>query len=472
MAHGGESVFVSAIEMSRLFRSGELSPVEALEAQFARIAAINPAINAYVELFHEPARAAARAAEEAWRAGTAGPLAGLPVSIKDLVATVEGRTTYGSRAFRDFRPGCDAVTVQRLRRAGAVITGKTNTPEFGLRPTTDNAFHGPTRNPWDLERHAGGSSGGAAAAVATGLGALAIGTDGGGSCRIPASCCGVVGLRPSRGRITPAPLAREGWAGLSTQGPIARTVRDAALLLDVIAGAELGDPYEATPPATSFLAAAERPPQGLRIGWAVSGSAPVEPAVAQAVTQALATFKHLGHRLVDRAPDLSGLEEPFQVIVQVNTAARPVPDAELAHLEANTLQLRQDGLRLAAVEYVRAVDAARLGAARVAEAWREIDVFVSPTLSSLPQSHGWPADFDTTWRAYMDFIQFTFPFNLTGQPAISIPCGRDAAGRPIGLQIVGRLNDEATVLGLAAAFEDAQPWTERWPEIATGPAAR
>jgi len=465
MANTSSGPFLSALDMSTLYRSGQLSPVEVIETLFSRIAILNPVVNAFVELFPEGARAAARAAEEAIRGNTAGPLAGIPVSVKDLVEVAEGHLTYGSRAFRDYRPGFDCAMVQRLRRAGAVITGMTNTPEFSSRPTTENLLHGATRNPWDLERHPGGSSGGAAAAVAAGLGPLATGADGGGSCRIPGSCCGVVGFKPSRGRVSWAPTTREAMAGLATNGPIARTVRDAALMLDVIAGAEIGDPYEALAPASSFVQATQQRPQGLRIGWAVSGSAPVQDDVVRAVKNAISILEGMGHSLVDTAPDLDGLEEVWMAINNVGMAAWPIPKAELANVEANTHILREAGLRMTAVDYALAVNTARLRSARIMETWKDIDIFVSPTLSETAQPLGWPADFNSTWPAYMDFIQFTFPFNLTGQPAISIPCGFSGNGMPIGLQIVGRLNDDATVLALAAAFEEAKPWSDYVPQV-------
>jgi len=463
--------FTPAVELHARLAGRELSARELMAAVLQRIDEIDPSLNAIV------AHRAEAALEEAARADEAaehGPLHGIPVTVKDLIEVDGLPTTYGCRAFAGFAAGFEALVVTRMREAGAIVIGKTNTSEFGLRPTTENSLFGATSNPWLAGYNSGGSSGGAAAATAEGMSPLSLGSDGGGSCRIPASCCAVVGMKPTRGRVPLAPASYEAWAANVTNGPIARCVRDVALLLDVISGPVVGEPYGIAPPETSFLAACDDSPDRLRIGYLVEppDGAPLDTEVREAFEAALEALDSLGHDVVETDPGLGGMRPAYMTIKQGNTAAlvgNSVPDESLSELEANTLAIATRGLAKTAADYCLAVDFVRNEAARILRHWTEIDVLATPTLTKLPIPNGViPAmtDYDERWTFCFDWHAFTFPFNITGQPAISVPAGRSETDLPIGLQLVGRTGEDATLLALAAAFEEAQPWADRRPELA------
>jgi amidase len=321
--------FTSALEQARLVRTKEVSPVELVEAYGARIEELNPKLNAYVTTCLDRALDQARTAEAT---ASDAPFHGVPISIKDLLATEGVRTTYGSRVYAEYIPQADDAPVRRMREAGFIVLGKTNTPEFGTTPWTEPQAYGPSRNPWDLERTPGGSSGGAAAAVAAGMCAVAQGSDGGGSIRIPSSCCGVYGIKPSRGRVSPAPNPA---SLLSQNGPIARTVADAAALLDVLAGDETGDAWWAPPPARPFVEEASREPGRLRIAWTVTNPGSVEPAPGnRAGTEAAAALlAELGHDVAEDAPEWGdAVTNAFITIWAVQQASRepavPVDDLD------------------------------------------------------------------------------------------------------------------------------------------------
>jgi amidase/aspartyl-tRNA(Asn)/glutamyl-tRNA(Gln) amidotransferase subunit A len=441
--------------------SGEHSAEEACREALERLEAENPRIGAVVAWDGERALAEARERDglpHVWR----GPLHGMPFTAKDLNDATPYPTTYGSRAFAGHMPEADAACIARLRRAGAVLVGKTNTPEMGMRPTTENLLFGPTRNPHDTTRTPGGSSGGAGAALAAGIGRLAQGSDGGGSIRIPAACCGIVGHKPTRGLVSGAPATYDAWAGLATNGPMARTVADCALMLEVMAGPEPGDAYAPPPHDAAFVAACAEDPAPLRLGvWRDPPVGTLDDEVADIFDAALAVLTHMGHRL-DEAVDLplAALMDPFETIVLGQSAAlrQLVPPERFGELEASTRATVTDGEGVGVADYVRAVDAARRGTAAVYEAMAPFELLVSPVLTrpaipldSIPAEAGRAE----RWRASFEWHSYTVPFNVTGQPALSLPCGVTAGGLPVGLQIAGLPGADALILALAAALERA-----------------
>jgi Asp-tRNA(Asn)/Glu-tRNA(Gln) amidotransferase A subunit family amidase len=461
------SPYVEAWQLRQMLLRRELEPTEAAQFFLDRIERLNPALGAYMTV------TADRALSDARRLAKLGPqeaaelkLFGIPYSVKDLTWTKGIRTTFGSKNFEDFVPEEDAEVAARLARAGGILLGKTTTPEFGGRTTTEGGLCPPARNPWKQSHSAGGSSGGAAVAVACAMGPLAHGTDGGGSVRIPAACCGVVGLKPSRARITLAPVQGEGWAGLSTSGPIARSVRDAALMLDVMAGMVPGDPYAAAPPAEPFASAAQKRPTGLRLA-AIARSAlgPVDPEVARNFEAACKLFETMGHRVEPLELDPGAeLVAAVKTIVAVGVGAREVPRVEL--MDPIVRQMLEVGRQISAVDYVRAVNQMHNTARRIVQALMPYDALLTPTLTRPAVALGsLPSSPDTGLEEVSAWIAFTFPFNATGQPAISLPNGFSAEGLPIGLQIVGRPADEETIIALAAAFEEAKPWRDAVPPV-------
>lgn len=441
-------------------RRREVSSEELTRAYLQRIERLNPRLNAYVLITPELALEQARAADAA---NIGYPLRGAPVSVKELTSMAGYPTTLGSKAFEDQVFGIDFFSVSRLKEEGCPILGKTNTSEFGTRPTTEHGLFGATHNPWHLDYTPGGSSGGAAAAVAAGLCAFAHGSDGGGSVRIPSSCCGTVGLKPSRGRVSPGPLFGEGWAGLSTDGAIARTVADAAAGLDAIAGHLPGDAYWAELHGR-FADAAKPTEKKLRIGFTVRSSVKVEEPVAACVREVARLLEGLGHRVTEGGPDTSPFRGPMQLVVTSGVASLPIPDE--SKLEPFNVQAIEFGRRLSAVDYVRAVDAIRMHSRLVVRFWDDHDVLITPTLPrTVPRLNTLGADLSTAGDEYMDFVSFTYPFNCTGQPAISLPLGVDGDGLPIGVQLVGPPRGEAVIIGLAAQLEQARPWSARRPPL-------
>lgn len=464
--------YTPALELAAMIRERQLSPVELLDALLDRIEEINPRINAYCTLAADSARVAARAAEAVvMSGGPLGPLHGLPVSIKDLTATAGIRTTMGSKIFEHNVPSEDALLVQRLKSAGAIVIGKTNTPEFGCKGVTDNRIFGPTRNPWNLEMVSGGSSGGAAAAVAAGIGPLAHGTDLAGSVRIPAAACGVVGLKPSPGRIARSASANA-WSTLAVDGPVARTVRDTALLFGAMAGFDARDPIALPDTGEDFVAACDGALGRLRIAWGADfGYAPIESRVMNVASAAARAFEDLGCEVEADAPSLSDPDELFRRLTGPPRAA-----AFSKYLDEWSDQMDPILIeRMRMADAMSAEDYERLMQERTA-IWRTVqsflqryDLLLTPTLAMAPfpianpyppsEVAGRPVHTPTAW------FPFTFPFNLTGHPAITVPAGWTAEGLPVGLQIVGPRNAEALVLRAAAAFEAARPWAERRPAL-------
>jgi Asp-tRNA(Asn)/Glu-tRNA(Gln) amidotransferase A subunit family amidase len=463
--------WMSAVELAAAIRARRLSPVEITEAVLARIDAINPKLNAYCTVAAERARSDARAAEAAATRGEAlGALHGLPVSFKDLTPTAGIRTTMGSRIFEHWMPEVDAIVVERARRAGAVVLGKTNTPEFGCKGVTDNLVFGHTRNPWNPGRVAGGSSGGAAAAVAAGLGPLAEGSDLAGSIRIPASVCGVVGFKPSLGRVPLWP-ALNGYTGFSHVGPLTRTVADAALLLAVWAGPDDRDPKSLPATGEDFARAVDGGVRGLRVAWSPDlGTAPVDPEVRRITEAAAKAFVDLGGRVEEEHPPLDDALALFMDLTAPYRAAAMAPHLPRWHDQLDPmLRLRLERAEgMTAVEWEGATHRRTALWHRVRDFFERHDVLLTPTTSvaAFPIGQTFPAEIDGhRLTNQLEWFPFTYPFAITGQPAISVPAGFTSEGLPVGLQIVGRRFADVTVLRVAAAFEAMRPWAHRRPPV-------
>jgi Asp-tRNA(Asn)/Glu-tRNA(Gln) amidotransferase A subunit family amidase len=466
-----ELAWLPAGDLAELIRRKAASPVEVVEAVLSRIERLNPRLNAFCTVIAEEAREAAVAAEVSVMTGESlGPLHGVPISVKDLVFTRRVLTTGGSRLFADHVPEEDAVCVERLKGAGAILVGKTTTPEFGHKGVTDSPLFGITRNPWDQALTPGGSSGGAGAAVAAGMAPLAVGTDGGGSIRIPASFCGIYGLKPSFGRVPQNP-GFPGWLGISVTGPMTRTVRDAALMLDVMAGPDDRDRHSL--PADgggSFAAACEAGIAGLSVAWSPDlGHGRVDPQVDDLCRAAAERFESLGCHVEVVTPSWDDPEEIFRVMAAAETHAAwghaLADDAE--RLDRSLVALLRFGGTIGVESYLRA-------AQRREELWGEVqrflarfDLLITPTVAVPPFAVGRPALKEINGRpaSPLGWIPFTFPFNLTGQPAATVPVGFTPAGLPVGLQIVGRRHGERAVLAASAAFEAAAPWIARRPPL-------
>jgi amidase len=463
--NASELAFSSASEQARLIRRRELSPVELVQTYLERIDRLDPQLNAYVTVDGDAALAQARDAEAA---PSDRPFHGVPIAIKDMTDTAGLRTTYSSRAFRKYVPDEDVALVRRLREAGFGVLGKTNLSEFGTLAVTESLLNGPCRNPWDPALNAGGSSGGAAAALAAGLCPVAHGTDGGGSIRIPASCCGAFGLKPARGRISRAPYAA--FEGLPTDGPIARSVSDAAAFLDATAGYELGDPWWLAPPSRPFAEEAATPPGRLRIAVTVDPpvDVPVEEPCVRAVRETGRLLAELGHDVEETAPDWRDRRLPgaFAVVWQVGAALMPVDDLSL--VDPVNRVLTEAARETSSAEYGRAVITLSAWARRVIGFWSGVDVLVTPTMAVPQVKVGWLTGeetdiedgFDRSWR----LTPFTCLANITGLPAASVPLGWEN-GLPVGVQLIGPPAGEAVLIRLAAQLEEARPWRDRRPPV-------
>lgn len=463
-----EWIFRPAHELAGLIKAKKISPVELTGTFLQRIEKFNPRLNAYLAVMAEEAMGAARRAEEAlYRREDVGPLHGIPVSVKDLYPVRGVRLTFGSLPYRDFTAEEDAIFVERLKAAGAVVLGKTNTSEFGQSATTENRLGAPCRNPWNLERTSGGSSGGAAAGMAAGLACLAQGSDGGGSIRIPSSFCGVYGLKPSFGRVA----HKSGPSGMplfSHIGPITRCVRDAALMLNVIAGPDASDHLCLKKQPPDFLAEMERPRPQWRIAWSPDlGYAAVDPEVRSLAYSALSVFEEAGHTVEEAKPQTDSPFEIFGPIVLGDTFAAHGSLLENQDLLTNYMQRTLvAGSRLTGGEYAQALRLLFKFRAEMAEFFSRYDLLFTPgtAVPAFPIGRR-PKEIagqkvSTLWGPF----PFTVPWNLTGQPAASVPCGFSADGLPVSLQIIGRMEDEGTVLQASALLEQARPWAEKIPE--------
>jgi amidase len=455
--------FAPATEQARLVREREVSPVELVQLYLERIDRLDPELGAYVTVRADGALADARAkAEEPAEA----PFHGVPIALKDLDTTRGIRTTFSCRGYAGHVPDFDLAHVARTRAAGFVVLGKTNTPEFGTTAFTDSPLNGPCRTPWDLARNAGGSSGGAAAAVAAGLTPVAQGSDGGGSVRIPASCCGLFGIKPSRGRVSNAPFVP--GIGLGTTGPLARTVADAAAYLDVVAGYEWGDPFPAPPPERPFAEEVGAEPGPLRV--AVTTDSPlgtaVDDACVTAAREAAELLASLGHEVEEAAPDWGGdgLMDDFLPVWQAIPSLYPVPDASV--LTPLNRWYLAGAAATTSPEYAAAVGRLQLRARRIAALWARYDLLLTPTLALPPVPLGWdtePEDPREQFDRAAEFTPFTAAFNVTGQPAVSLPLHWTEEGLPVGVQLVGPPYGETLLLRVSSQLEAARPWAGARP---------
>jgi amidase len=462
-----------ATELAALVRSGQASPTELVDEAITRIERLDPTLNAVIHERFEAARA------EASRDLPNGPFRGVPFLVKDLGCEIAGEPhTQGNQALKDadVRAARDSYLYESIRGAGFVTLGRTNTPELGGTITTEPKAFGPSRNPWNTDYSTGGSSGGSAAAVASGMVPVAHASDGGGSIRVPASECGLVGLKPSRGRISQGPKIGEGWAGATTDGVVSRSVRDTAALLDVMSGRRTGDPYTAAPPTRPFADEVGSDPGRLRIGLASSHAGVItDPECIAAVEAAGTLLEGLGHHVEIAQPAAffdDAFSRHFVTIVAVATAVdfatmgesigRPIVETDV---EASNLLMGSLGRAVSAADYIASVNWVHAWSRRLHAWWDEFDVLVSPVIAVPPPPIGWLSDPDLGTERLTSILQFTAQFNVSGQPAVSLPLHWSDNGLPIGVQFVGPIDDEALLLRLAAQVETASPWANRIPPI-------
>lgn len=462
--------YLSAVELAAAIRDRALSPVEITQAVLERIDRLNPTLNAFCTSMADEALATARQAEADVIAGKPlGPLHGVPVSVKDILYVKDVRTTFGSKLYENNVTTEDAPSIERLRRAGAILIGRTTTPEFGWKGVTDNRLFGITRNPWDPALTPGGSSGGAAAAVAAGLGPVGIGTDGGGSIRIPAAFCGVVGLKASFGRVPNYPASAVD--SVRHTGPLTRTVADAALVLNVLAGPDERDPGSLPASATDYVKDLDHGIQGLRLAYSPDlGFARVEPEVAELCQRASGWFVEAGAALEPVALNWEDPYECWRVFFYGGIAAFLADKLteQGDQLDPGLRAVTEEGVKLSAVDYVNALLRRNAFWQKVRVLFEHYDLLLTPALAVPPFPVGRDnADpFPNQLPRPLQWTQFTYPFNLTGQPAVSVPCGWTNSGLPVGLQIIGRRFADATVLRAARAWEQLQPWAHRRPQVA------
>jgi amidase len=471
-------MFRPATELARMVRSGEISATELVQTSLERIEELNPGLNAFVQVDAERALATA----ERIAPGDERPFAGVPVAIKNNRPVQGLRLTYGCSLMADYVSDYDHNVTRRLKEAGFVIVGTTTLPEYGILPTSEARLFGPTRNPWDLERTPGGSSGGAAAAVTAGMVPVAHGNDGGGSVRIPAACCGLVGLKPTRGRISAAPEL--GDSSLGIDGMLTRTVADTAAILDVLAGYEPGDATWAPPPSEPFAASAERAPGRLRIATTTLPPVPdavVDPMCARAVDEAAALLRSLGHEVeeVDPPWQAEGLSELFGAVFSVHIALSITysgmvgghePTAE--DMEPMSWAIYSMVQKLSAVQGMGATVQLQAFTRQLVSFLAPYDALLTPALAERPLPLGTldtaaPEPMSTFTRSGL-FTPFTPVFNASGQPGISVPLFHGEDGLPLGVQLVGRPAGEDALLSLAAQLEEAQPWADRRAPMAEG----
>ena len=490
-----------AIGLAELIHKGYMSPGELVNAAIERVERRNPALNAVIHEMYDSARAEAAAPIPD------GPLRGVPILVKDLLAAVAGEPLQaGSRFLEGFAPDVSSVLVDRYRRAGLILLGKTNTPELGITPFTEPEVFGPTNNPWNFAMTAGGSSGGSAAAVASGMVPVAHGSDGGGSIRIPASCCGLFGLKPTRGRIPTGPGHGYRWHGCVVEHVLTRSVRDSALLLDLTSGPDVGAFYHAPAPERSFLSEVHRDPGTLRIGFTdvpFMGSS-VHPDCTAAMTDAARLLDEIGHDVEEAIPTVDGgaLARDFLTMVCAEVRADMLETGRLLgrspgpkYFETGTWLLGMIGQTISAEELTRSLRAMHEQNRRIGAFFETYDVLLTPTLAAPPFKTGalQPSDaeelaarvfgklragrilrlinvLETVANRVFDFVPYTPVFNITGQPAMSVPLYWNADGLPVGVHLVGRFGDEATLLRLAGQLERARPWFDKLPDWITADA--
>ena len=464
-----------ALGLADLVRRKQVSPQELLDAAIERVESRNKQFNAVTMRLYDYGKNAIQ------NGLPDGPFRGVPFLIKDLTASIAGvRMTRGSNFFADTPPSpVDSEHVKRLKRAGLVIFGRTNTCELGLSLTCEPQLHGPTRNPWNVEHISGGSSGGAAAAVAARILPLAHASDGFGSIRAPAACCGLVGLKPTRGRNTFAPVIGEGLGGCSTEHAVSLTVRDTAALLDATHGAGPGDPYVAPAPERPYLDEVGADPGRLRIAWTskAPNSAPIEGECLHLLEQTVQLCIDLGHRVEECDPevDSDAIVPTFITLAAANTvvnlathptAGRPAREGEVERITWLTAKL---GEKIDAADYVRATQTAHRLGRQMAAFHSQWDVLLTPGLASPAVKLGWidmtMDDVDEYWQRVFRFSPFTVWFNLTGQPGMMLPLGQSASGLPLAIQLVAPFGDESVLFRLGAQLESARPWIDRKPPV-------
>jgi aspartyl-tRNA(Asn)/glutamyl-tRNA(Gln) amidotransferase subunit A len=466
-----ELCWMPASVMAAAIRKKSVSPVEVMRAVLARIERLNPVLNAFVTLTADQAMKDARGAERAvGKKGAAlGPLHGVPFSTKDLVITKGIRTTFGTRLSADNVPAEDAPIVERFRAAGAIQLGKTNTPAFGWIGATHNLIFGATRNPWNPDRTPGGSSGGASAAVAAGLGPLAIGTDGGGSIRIPAAFAGIFGHKPTFGLIPVYPFSAA-WS-LSHVGPMTRTVTDAALVMDVCAGRDERDPYSAPAPRVDYVKALAQGVKGLRVAWSptLGFARRVDPEVASLCERAARRFRDAGCRVEEVKLAWPSPKPAWEAIFCGGIAARLAPYLpDRKHdIDAGLVAIAEKTLAWGPTRYIEGWFERMAWGDHPRRLFEKFDLLMTPTTACPPFQIGLdnPAEIAGVAVEPYDWLPFTYPFNMTGHPGASVPCGFTRDTLPVGLQIVGRRFDDAVVLRAAAAFERMSPWASATPPL-------
>jgi len=471
-----ELKFLDATALAGLVKNKKVKAKELVEITIENIEKLNPKLNAVVTPMYDEALKAVKGKIPA------GPFAGVPFLVKDLVASCKGaRMTFGTKNMKDYVPDHDSELVSRYKKAGFIIVGKTNTPELGLTPVTESKFLGPCRNPWDLNRTPGGSSGGSAASVAAGIVPAAHGNDGGGSIRIPASCCGLFGLKPTRARNSLAPDAGDAMSGLVNEHVLTRSVRDSAAILDATRGYVPGDPYVAPQPARPYTEEIKKKPGRLRIAYTAQtlDGKDIDDDCAKALQDAVRLCRRLGHKLTQKNPviDRKVLGRAFNVIWAANCAAtidwitditgRKAAPQDFAPL---TWALYEQGKKFTSGDYLTAVKKTQSISRDVARFFLDFDIFMTPTLGEPPLLIG---ELDATpdnplkgWRRSAKFVPFTPLCNATGQPAMSVPLCWNKQNLPIGIQFVGCYGDEATLFRLAAQLEKARPWAKRIPPVA------
>jgi aspartyl-tRNA(Asn)/glutamyl-tRNA(Gln) amidotransferase subunit A len=477
MTTGDDICRMDATSVARQVAAKQLSPVEVVDAVLDRLERLDPRLHIFATVTPDRARQEAKRIEAEIAAGReVGPLAGVPTGVKDLIYTKGIRTASGSNAYADFVPDEDDVVVERITAAGAIVIGKTQVPEFGYSGTGQTPLAEPTGNPWNPDRTSGGSSAGSGAAVATGIGPFSLGSDGGGSVRIPASFCGVYGIKPTMGRVPLWPGTKDerypgvsSWESLEHIGPLTRTVADAALTLSVIAGYDERDRLSIRSDDVDWLRAVDGDLRGVRVAYSPDlGYAAVDPAVRAVVDRAAAVFENLGCT-VERADP--GWADPYEALLPMILA-----ESDLVGMRRLADELG-DGMSPHLVDVLRvdwsAEDLTNAVVRRKAvynASWRffrNYDLLLTPTLAVPPFEHGLqgPPVIDGRDVDGFYWLSFTFPFNFTGQPAATVPAGFTDDGLPVGMQIVGRRMDDALVLRASAAFEAAAPWGDRWPEV-------
>jgi aspartyl-tRNA(Asn)/glutamyl-tRNA(Gln) amidotransferase subunit A len=467
--------YMPAWKMASLIRKRELSPIDLTAHFIERMTTFNPDLNAFVTMVTDMAIEQAKRAEVSLLSGEdIGPLHGVPIGIKDLNPTKGIRTTYGSRLFKDHIPSSDDIVVERIRKSGAIIIGKTNTPEFGWKGTTENLLLGPCRNPWNREMTSGGSSGGAGSALAAGLIPLANGSDAGGSIRIPASFCGVYGLKPTFGRVPSDYNRGQGWSPFSQNGPMSNNVLDSAILLQILSGKDPRDPRAIQEEPADFITAVGHPSiNGLKIAWCPSlGGWPVDVEVAQATTNAAIMFEEMGATIeeVNLSTDMDQLIESFSTIMLTDLSMVVSPAIDEGRSNEITPALAKwvgQSASLPISNYPIAIKHIEWHRHKFQEFFDSFDLLLTPTMAvpSFP-INAFPAivnglAVDRRWG----YNPFCFQMNITGNPAASIPCGFTADGLPIGLQIIGHHRDEAKILQASAAFENDHPWGHSRPAL-------